>query len=131
MKLSTKARYGLKAALILTKANGNIVPLSVMSKEIGVSSAYIERLMKLMKDSSIVDSARGITGGYVLKRKPEEITVGEVVRALEENLEFVSCVGNSNCEKDCDTRKVWELIYKAINDTLDGITLADASTNNF
>ena len=62
MKLSTKARYGLKAALILTKANGNIVPLSVMSKEIGVSSAYIERLMKLMKDSSIVDSARGITG---------------------------------------------------------------------
>lgn len=130
MKLSTKSRYGLKAAYILAQSGDNVVPLSTLSKEIGVSSAYIEQIMRLLKSRGIVESARGASGGYVLARPAEKITLGEVIRALEEDLEIVDCIGKKPCNGMCETKKVWEKIYDAINDTLDGMTLKDMCDNN-
>lgn len=130
MKLSTKSRYGLKAAYILAKSDDKVVPLSVLSKEIGVSASYIEQLMRLLKADGIVESARGAQGGYVLKKSADETTVGEVIRSLEENLEIVDCIGKSPCTANCETKKVWEKIYSAINGALDEMTLKDMCDGN-
>lgn len=125
MKLSTKSRYGLKAAYILAKSGKEIVPLSTLSKEIGVSGGYIEQLMRLLKADDIVTSERGSNGGYLLAREPSEILVGEVMRSLEDNLEIADCLTKTPCSTNCATRKVWERIYNAINESLDKITLQD------
>ncbi len=130
MKLSTKSRYGLKAVYILAKSDGDVVPLSVLSKDIGVSSAYIEQIMRLLKARGIIESSRGVSGGYLLAKPCEEITLGEVIRALEEDLEIVDCIGKTPCNGMCETKKVWEKVYDAINDTLDGMTLKDMRDNN-
>lgn len=130
MKLSTKSRYGLKAVYILAKNYGEVVPLSTLSKEIGVSSGYIEQLMRLLKKDNIVNSERGLLGGYVLSKEPKEILIGEVMRSLEDNLEITDCLSKAPCTMTCSTRKVWERIYSAINDTLDKVTIEDMLQGN-
>ncbi len=123
MKLSTKARYGLRACYILGKSYGEITPLAVLSKDIGVGGGYIEQLMRLLKKDGIVDSVRGMQGGYVLAREPKEISLGEIMRSLEDGLELVECISSGDCIGNCPTRKVWMKVYNAINDTLNGISL--------
>ena len=68
-------------------------------------------------------------GGYFVARKPDEITVGEIVRALEDDLEIISCVRSDGCVK-CASNGVWKKLYKGINELLDGITLADMLEDN-
>lgn len=128
MKLSSKARYGLKACLALAENHNVNKPLAlpVFSEKAGVTEAYMEQIIILLKKADIVESVRGAGGGYYLKKSPDEIKVGEIIRALEDGLEIVDCI-NTPCEAadECKARKVWNRIYKNMNLVLDGITLAD------
>ena len=128
MKISSKAHYGLQAAYILAR-EGTSVSAKVLEKEIGVSSKYLERIMRIMTGIGVVSANRGAQGGYFLARKPEEVTVGEIVRALEDDLEIIGCVKSDGCVK-CASNGVWKKLYKGINDLLDGITLADMLEEN-
>lgn len=84
MRLSTKGRYGLKAMVDLTVAYGRgYVSIATLAQQQGISESYLEQLIASLKKAGLVESVRGAQGGYALSRKPEDIDVGEVLRALE------------------------------------------------
>ena len=93
MRLSTKGRYGLKAMFDLTVNNGSEpISLNNIAKRQDISEHYLEQLMAILRKSGLVQSVRGAYGGYILARKPSEITVGDILRALEGPIGLVDCV---------------------------------------
>ena len=122
MRLSSKSQYGLKACYVLARRYPNgCVSASALEKDIAVSGKYIEKIMRLVAARGIVRAERGVTGGYKLTRDPSLITIGDVTRALEDNMEFADCI-TSSCEK-CATGEVWRKLYAGINEVLDSMTL--------
>lgn len=129
MKISTKGRYGLRALIDLAQYS-EIEPVSINSiaTRQGISERYLEQLMTLMKKAGLIKSIRGAGGGYVLAKEIEEISVGDVLRALEGNLQPVECAAFSqedSCEASgvCVTKYVWQRINESINKTVDEISL--------
>ena len=130
MKLSTKGRYGLRALIDLAQYSEN-EPVSItnISDRQGISERYLEQLMSMLKKAGLVKSIRGAGGGYVLAKNLEEISVGDVLRALEGSLEPVECSGlhpEEGCKAadSCVTKYVWQRINESINQTVDEIKLA-------
>ena len=130
MKMSSKARYGLYVAVELAKSYSDdaVVNVANLSQATGVTEKYLEQIIALMKKSDIVSSSRGASGGYKLTDSPDNITVGRVLRAVEDNLEIVDCL-HSNCENrgKCVARNLWGKLYENINSYLDTITLTQLS----
>ena len=129
MKISTKGRYGLRALIDLAQYS-EIEPVSINSiaTRQGISERYLEQLMTLMKKAGLIKSIRGASGGYVLAKEIGEISVGDVLRALEGNLQPVECAAFSqedSCEASgvCVTKYVWQRINESINKTVDEISL--------
>lgn len=130
MIISTKGRYGLRAMFEIAKASGE-GPLSI--KQISVaqrlSEQYLEQLFSRLKSAGLVASTRGAGGGYKLARKPCEISVGNVLTALEGELSPAECVGDdaTQCENMqlCTTHIIWQRIYDGFNDVVNSITLQD------
>jgi len=125
MKMSTKARYGIYAAVALGKKyNDGFVNVSEISTDIGVSDGYLEQIFALLKKQDILETQRGAYGGYRLKKPPEETTAGEILRAVEGNLEIVNCLsGQCNHTGSCAAHKLWNNLYRHINEYLDSVTL--------
>lgn len=122
MRLSSKSQYGLKACFLLAQNYPNrCVSASVLEKEIAVSSKYIEKIMRMLAGKGIVAAERGVSGGYKLTRAPKEVTIGDIARALEDNMEIADCI-TSTCQK-CATGAVWRKLYAGINEVLDSMTL--------
>ncbi len=124
MKISSKAHYGLQACFLLARANGKAVSAKELEKEIGVSCKYLERIMRTLTGAGVVKAVRGTQGGYYLVKSASETTAGDVVRALEDDLEIIDCVKNGTCVK-CSSSAVWRKLYDGINAVLNSITLAD------
>ena len=124
MKISSKAHYGLQACFLLARANGKAVSAKELEKEIGVSCKYLERIMRTLTGAGVVKAVRGTQGGYYLVKSASETTAGDVVRALEDDLEIIGCVKNGTCVK-CSSSAVWRKLYDGINAVLNSITLAD------
>ena len=129
MKISTKGRYGLRALIDLARYS-EIEPVSISSiaARQKISERYLEQLMTLLKKAGLIKSIRGAGGGYVLAKELEEISVGDVLRALEGNLEPVECTGfdeEDSCEAagGCVTKYVWQRINESINKTVNEISL--------
>lgn len=129
MKLSARSRYGLKLSYILAENYPVRVSAAALEREIKVSGKYIEKIMRALTKEGLVRAERGTNGGYLLAKPPCEISVGSVVRALEDEMEFVSCiaVGNS-CS--CPAKSVWQRMYDGINGVLDSITLQNMLDDN-
>ena len=130
MKISTKGRYALRMMLDLAIYDtGEPVSLKDIAKRQEISEKYLEQIISVLNKAGFVRSIRGANGGYVLRRHPNEYTVGEILRLTEGSLTPVACVGEEgiDCERsnDCVTVLVWEKLYKAINDVVDNITLQD------
>ena len=128
MKLSTKGQYGIHAMYELAQS-GPIAPLSIktIAERQSIPEAYLEQLLIALRKSGLLGSVRGAQGGYYLARGPEEITVGQVLRALEGELGFVECLSEDTCLKAgaCPTRLVWQKLHEGLNGIVDGITLQD------
>ena len=129
MKISTKGRYGLRALIDLAQYS-EIEPVSISSiaTRQGISERYLEQLMTLLKKAELVKSIRGAGGGYVLAKEVGDISVGDVLRALEGSLEPVDCAAyhqTASCEAadGCVTKYVWQRINESINRTVDEISL--------
>ena len=94
-----------------------------------ISLKYIEKLMPLLTKSGLVEGIHGKGGGYKLKREPEFLTVGEILRLAEGDLAPVSCLekGTPPCEiaEECRTISMWKDFYEMTNKFFDGITVAD------
>lgn len=131
MKLTTKGRYGLRAVIDLAVyAKDEPVSLAAVAERQNISISYLEQLIAKLKKAEIVQSTRGAQGGYTLAKAPEEISVGEILRALEGNLNPVDCVeasGDAACAASdfCVTKYVWKRISDSINDTVDAIFLSE------
>ena len=133
MKLSTKGKYGLRAFIDLA-ASGEGQPVSILSiaqrQEISIS--YLEKLMAMLKKAGLVESVRGVNGGYTVARPMDEISVRDVLRALEGDLAPVECAGiesgqASQCSgsSQCVSKIVWKRINDSINDTVDSIYIGE------
>ena len=131
MKMSTKGRYGLRAMVDIAVNNiggENCVSLKSVAERQDISERYLEQLIVPLKKAGIVKSTRGAHGGYVLARPAREITVGEILRALEGPIKIVECSGagegcRSEVCKTCVTRGVWEKLSESLSETADAITL--------
>lgn len=128
MKISTKGRYGLRAMVdIAVNSTGDFIPLKLIAQRQGISENYLEQVFSTLRKAGIVKSIRGSQGGYSLAKEPKEITVGEVLRALEGDF----CIVNDSdrpADSDqtietCINFTVWEAINKSINTVVDSITL--------
>lgn len=129
MKLSTKGRYGLRAMIDLALySETEAVPISSVASRQGISESYLEQLFAKLRKSGLIASARGAQGGYRLARSAAEISVGDILRSLEGNLDAVECPGlkeESGCEGSdlCVTKYVWQRINESITETVDEIKL--------
>ena len=100
-----------------------------------ISISYLEQLIAKLKKADIVKSTRGAQGGYTLAKAPEQISVGEILRALEGTLNLVDCIsGNKDAEcasfDFCVTKYVWQRISDSINATVDAISLSELLVEN-
>ena len=132
MKLSTKGRYGLRAVVDLALyGEEGTVSLSSISERESISLSYLEQLIPKLRKAGIVTSVRGAQGGYKLAKPATEISVGDILRALEGDLNPVDCAevmgGQSSCQgaELCVTKYVWKRISDSINDAVDHILLSE------
>lgn len=131
MKLSTKGRYGLRAIIDLARYSENEpVSISSISARQDISERYLEQLVAMLKKAGLVKSIRGASGGYVLAKDVGEISVGDVLRALEGDLEPVKCAashgeGGCSSQGECVTKYVWQKINDSINQTVDHMMLSE------
>lgn len=133
MKISTKGRYGLRAMVdIALNSNGDYIPLKQIAERQNISENYLEQVFSTLRKSDLVKSIRGSQGGYCLSKSASAITVGEVLRTLEGDLNIINDdTESSNFEKsieDCIRITVWQEVTKAINNVVDSITLEDLVT---
>lgn len=120
---------------------GENISIKAIAARQGISTKYLEQIISTLNKAGYVKSERGANGGYRLTKKPEEYTVGMILRLTEGSLAITTCTQDEQnlCERYgcCTTVKVWEKINKAISDVVDNITIADlaadeqSSTNNF
>lgn len=129
MKLSTKGRYGLRAMIDLARySESEPVSIGSVAARQDISEGYLEQMMSLLKKAGLVKSIRGAGGGYILAKEMKEISVGDILRALEGNLEPVRCAAfysEEGCmaSEGCVTKYVWQKINESINRTVDEIRL--------
>ena len=129
MKLSTKGRYGLRAMIDLARYS-EVEPVSINSiaARQNISERYLEQLVALLRKAGLVKSIRGATGGYILAKDAAEISVGDILRALEGSLEPVKCAAfysEEGCmaSDGCVTKSVWQKINDSINETVNQMML--------
>lgn len=133
MKLSAREQYGLRAMIELARRYGaGPVSLNDVAQAQGISFSYLEQIVPLLKDAGLIESTRGAYGGYVLSRGPQAITIGDIIRALEEgHIIPLKCIPGAEvrdpCARQeiCTARDVWRRMHDGIVEVLDSTTLAD------
>lgn len=128
MRLTTKGRFAVTAMIDLAKRGGSEpVTLSGISERQKISLSYLEQLFGRLRRSKIVDSVRGPGGGYCLARPSSQISIADIVIAVDEPLDATKCGGLGNCnnEHQCVTHDLWQGLNKKIYDYLASVTLQD------
>ena len=130
MLVSTKGRYALRVMVDLAEhAADGYLPMKDVAQRQEVSLKYLEQIMPVLTRGGLVDAVHGKGGGYRLKKPPQEITAGEVLRLTEGCLAPVSCLAAdaAPCSRasDCRTLGMWKKFYEMSNAFFDGITLRD------
>lgn len=125
MKISTKGRYGIRALIdLVVNSECGSVTLKAISERQEISERYLEQIFSLLRKSGLIIGRKGAQGGYILSKNPNEITVGEVLRALEgESLLIDINEDEENCMERFVNKIIWSEINKNINDYFDSITL--------
>jgi Rrf2 family protein len=126
MKISTKGRYALMLMLDLATYNtGEPVRLKEVAKRQQISEKYLEQIISILNKAGYVKSIRGPQGGYMLKHRPEEYTVGMILRQTEGSLAPVVYDDISSYERESVISRIWVKLEDAISDVVDNITLKD------
>lgn len=128
MKLTSKGRYAVTAVLdIALNADGGPVSLADISERQHISLSYLEQLFAKLRKGGLVKSVRGPGGGYQLGLPSEQISVGMIIAAVNENIHVTKCLGRENCKNgvECLTHELWEDLSLRIESFLNEITLAE------
>lgn len=128
MRLTTKGRFAVTAMidLALRCADGPVTLAGISERQM-ISLSYLEQLFGKLRRYSLVDSVRGPGGGYCLARHMGQITVADIVRAVDETLDATQCGGKQNCKdhETCMTHELWTTLNAKMYDYLTSVTLAD------
>ena len=130
MKISTKGRYAIRVMIDLAEHNtGEYIPLMDIANRQEISEKYLESIVSVLSKNDFVYSLRGKGGGYKLVRRPEEYTIGSILKVTEGSFAPVACLEKKpvTCERagECKTLKMWEGLEKVIDDYFENITVAD------
>ena len=128
MKLTSKGRYAVTAMLdVALHAQTGPVSLADISNRQAISLSYLEQLFARLRKEKLVNSVRGPGGGYQLGKAPEEIAIGEVIRAVDESVDATRCQGQSDCQggERCLTHSLWQDLSDRITSFLNSITLGE------
>jgi Rrf2 family transcriptional regulator, cysteine metabolism repressor len=126
MKLSTKVRYAVTAMFDIV-SNGNSRPVRVkdVAYRQGISQDYLEQIFNRLRKSGIIKSVRGPGGGFVLNKKANRISVGDIIRAIEGPIGLATCVYGI-CDKSacCSTKSLWDELSRKVSKTFDATSLS-------
>jgi len=132
MKLTTQSRYGVRAIFdIAYNSEGLETQVKDISRRQAISPRYLEQIFQKLKRAGIVGSKRGPSGGYFLSKKPENITVGEIVRITEGGIDPVLCLDPEDSAQPCDrlgecvTRLIWNEAGNRLKEYFDSVTIKD------
>jgi Rrf2 family protein len=129
MKVNTKVRYGLRAILRIAEGYGGPpVSISTISEEQDISGKYLEQVIGPLRRSGLVVSQKGVKGGYVLASDPSEITLWQVIQALDNHPHLVECVDDpASCSRIdcCVTHEVWKLLDARMQEVWRSFTHGD------
>ena len=129
MKLSTTARYGLRAMSDLCIHSGDNLPVSVsdIASRQNIPVTYLEQLLAKLRRSGLLESVRGAQGGYLLAKRASQITIADILAALGEPFIFGSCQTEKGCENviTCPTFKLWQKVKGSVDEILESTTLED------
>lgn len=128
VRLTTKGRYAVTAMLDLALHKGRgPISLSDIAQRQGISLSYLEQLFSKLRRRALVSSVRGPGGGYNLARDDGDISIAEVIAAVDESVDTTRCSGGHDCRGDgpCLTHDLWEDLSHCIYEYLDGISLQD------
>ena len=133
MNITSKGRYALRVMLDLAQhRQEGYISLKTIAERQGYSMKYLEMIVGSLKRAGLVASTRGKEGGYQLIRDPQDYTIGEILRCIEDNLAPVSCIkaGDICCEHagECMTVPMWKELDDITNAYLDGVSLQDLLT---
>jgi len=126
MKLTSKGRYAVTAMIdIALNQNKGPITLSLISERQGISLSYLEQLFAKLKKADLVSSARGPGGGYRLSRAADEVSVSQIIHAVDELIDARKCAGKSNCHggDQCLSHELWTDLSDLIDTFLKSITL--------
>jgi Rrf2 family iron-sulfur cluster assembly transcriptional regulator len=127
MRLTTKGRFAVTAMLDLALRGGkNPVTLAGISERQDISLSYLEQLFSRLRRHELVESVRGPGGGYYLAKAIADVSVADIIRAVDEPIDATQCGGKENChdEHRCLTHDLWMGLNAHIYDYLDNVTLA-------
>jgi Rrf2 family iron-sulfur cluster assembly transcriptional regulator len=128
MRLTTKGRFAVTAMIDLAMRQHNgPVTLAGISQRQKISLSYLEQLFGKLRRHELVESTRGPGGGYTLARPMRDVTVADIIFAVDEPLDATSCGGKENCHDDgpCMTHELWTNLNKKMIEFLDGVTLQE------
>jgi len=128
MRLTTKGRYAVTAVLDLAlHQDTGPVSLAAISERQCISLSYLEQLFAKLRRNNIVSSTRGPGGGYTLTNNVDEVSVSDIILAVDETCKVVDCDESSGCHSNyqCLTHDLWQELSNEIRSFLDGITLSE------
>lgn len=128
MRLTTKGRYAVTALLDLAiHQQAGPTTISALAIRHGISPAYLERLAGIMRSKGLLKSIRGPKGGYILARSAHDITLADIIEAVEERIDTTKCQGKGNCHEGvmCLTHHIWDDLNQTISDFFQKITLGE------
>ncbi len=129
MKISMKSDYSLRAVLELARHYGQgTIQTSDIAARQDIPEPYLEQLLIALRKANVIRSVRGPQGGHSLARPPQEITVGEIIMALEGSLAPLECVQEQECcsrSVNCVQRDIWMQVNEATRKVLDSTTISD------
>lgn len=128
MKISTKGRYALRVMIDLAENSGeNFISSKDIAKRQGISTKYIEQIIAMLNRAGFLETARGNLGGYKLLKRPDEYSVGDILKATEGDLAPTYCIREQECERKgkCKTYAFWKGLDEVINNYVNSKTLED------
>ena len=132
MRLTTKGRFAVTAMVDLALRGGNgPVTLAGISERQDISLSYLEQLFGKLRPHHLVETVRGPGGGYCLTKALEEVSVADIIRAVDEPIDATQCGGKENCKDDgrCMTHDLWVNLNAKIYEYLNSVSLAELVNN--
>jgi Rrf2 family protein len=133
MRFSTRSEYGIRVMVRLGRSYGaGPVPLGDLARQEDLPLPYLEQIAAQLRRAGLVASRMGVKGGYALARRPETVSMADIVRSLEGSLAPVSCLADgggpgecTHADTPCSAHAFWERLQGTITDTLQSVTVAD------